>query len=149
MSLSFLRCFWIFPSLFSQFQLFLAILTLDNRLMPPDTPNVEQPICIGHALLEGMKALKSSRNSNSLNLFLLPPFPKVTVWLCLQSRINTWDNTESMDVELTFYANDAEWLKDLSVIEFSRQFPTEGTRNVGGYTHCMLDLPTHRKKSLI
>ncbi|XP_032298396.1 stathmin domain-containing protein 1 isoform X2 [Coturnix japonica] len=61
----------------NKFQLFPAILTLDN--MPPDMPNVEQPICIGHALLEGMKALKSSRNGNSLNLFLLPLSPKVTV----------------------------------------------------------------------
>lgn len=114
--------------------------------MPPDVPNVEQPICIGHALLEGMKALKSSRNGNSLNLFLLPLSPKVTVWLCLQGRINTWDNTESMDVELKFYANDAEQLKDLSVVKFSRQFPTEGTGHVGDYTHCMLDLSTQKNK---
>eukprot|EP00075_Anas_platyrhynchos_P017826 XP_027307079.1 stathmin domain-containing protein 1 isoform X1 [Anas platyrhynchos] len=63
----------------NKFQLSLATLMLDNRLMLPDVPNVQRTICIGRALLEGMKPQKSSRNGKCLNLFLLTPSPNLTV----------------------------------------------------------------------
>ncbi|KAM9636920.1 uncharacterized protein ACIBXB_014965 isoform 1-T2 [Morphnus guianensis] len=48
------------PEYFSR--LSLVILMLDNIPMPPDVPNVERTSCICHALLEGIKPPKSSRN---------------------------------------------------------------------------------------
>lgn len=39
---------------------------LDSMLMPRDVPNGERTSCICHALLEGIKPLKSSRNYNFL-----------------------------------------------------------------------------------
>lgn len=148
-SLSFLRIFWAFLLLFLQFHLSLATLTLGNRLMLPDVPNVQRTICIGCALLEGMKPQKSSRNDKCLNLFLLTPSPNLTVWLRLQGRTKTWDNTEPVGVELLFPANDAEEVKDLwhlSTVKLSREFPAEGNCCAVKYTSCMLNLHTSRWK---
>lgn len=63
-------------------------ITLDHILMPSVVPNGERTSCICHALQEGIKPMKSSRNCKFLTFSSFSHKLTVIAW---KGRINVWE----------------------------------------------------------